>query len=140
MKNLIAISICALLSLPAMADFKIGTYEGTDKSGGVCSLDFVAKTFVGNKKLPLTERVEVKHVASGKTFMTFHPIKGMDMKTKSIKVDHDLLVGANKSGAGLIINMGHSPMKKGPQSFSFYEFSIVTKKFDMVVCSNLKFI
>lgn len=123
MKNLFKSSCLAFLPFvlvsSASAHLEIGTYEGKDSTGAVCSLRIIDEVFEGDLHHPLTERFVVDYL--GKIFKVGHPFI-FSAADKKASFDHDHLNASLpfKGGSeGLEIKMDHSEGRDGPSEFHY---------------------
>jgi hypothetical protein len=129
--------LIALFSMSAFADFKLGTYTGTDAQNEACSITFEGKIYRHNVHHPFNEVVNAS--IDGVNLELKHP-GSFNFETSEVQVDHsklvDTSVGRNENGMYIQyaeVTMVHSPNYNGPSSYRSAIAGIST------VCSNLSF-
>lgn len=132
------IALALIVSVPAFANVKIGTYRGTTPEGAACEFEVKSVSFVNDVRHPLNERVEIAH--HHHTFVLSHaPV--INAVEKSVRFDHDHLTATQgvKGGAiAAIITMDHSEGKDGPGQFTMIHDNYSDASGSMMMtCGNL---
>ncbi len=136
MKFVFALALI-ILSVPALAGVKAGTWTGTTADGKACSMTASETYFENSAHHPLNERI--KMTVEGTEYVVGHP-PIVDAATSTAFFNHDLFQGLVPTATGakaLVIDMIHSETKEGPVRFTAIENKWRTGEKTSIVCDNI---
>lgn len=122
MKFLLLIFLTLLFSFSAAAHFDFGLYNGVDKAGNTCSINFLKKEYANGIKNPLNEKVFVTAFIEGRKLLVHklvHPMK-FDKQTKTIDFDHDHLQTYYGTQSGAVLFKVSIDEKNGPDHYHIF--------------------
>ena len=131
--------ILMFLSLGARADIEVGTHQGVDQNGKVCSFVAGNQTFENNSPHPLNERFSI--TVGEDHFQVYHP-RSIDAATATVSFDHghlEAVLPYNAGSKALVIEMTHTENFEGPTAFTWIMDNWKTGEKSKIVCSGLKF-
>ncbi len=136
------ILLTLVLSFSALADLKIGVYEGNQKgTDKTCLIAVKEVKFKDDVKHPLMERVIVLASQSLNDFTLAHLPK-IDLENKKISPESGVLTGVNvddQASEALKLIMVHSAAFSGPTTYHYVRNS-KSAELTHIECVNLKFI
>ena len=130
-----------ILSSPAFAHLKVGTYQGRDQATGEpCAVRIQSVDFEGGLRHPLNERVTIQR--GDQIWVLRHPVQ-IDQALGRVGFSGASLEGSRgipSGGEGFVITMSHEEGNEGPQEFLMIRHHYRdSSKNQRIVCAGLAF-